>query len=652
MNDQTDVLAAVAELARLESVPLAERNLPSSTYDLIEGTARQHPDSPALHLLAGGQCWDRPETWSYGELLRRINQAANLYAALGLEPGGVVGLMLPNTGSTYSAFFGAQVLGIANPVNPMLATEHIIDIFRLTGAGVLVAPAPELDADLWHKACTVAAALPGLRVLITVGDGVEDPPAEWAGNFHDLTRAQPEELTFDRRPAASDPAAYFHTGGTTGTPKVAPHTHANQVYLAWALAQHPVFIDDAVMLAGLPLFHVNAVHVTALAPFFSGRSVVSLGPLGYRDTVAMADFWRIVERYRITAFSAVPTVYAALPPVPDDVDISSLRAGIVGAAPLPSSVRADFESATGVSMLEGYGLTEATCVSVLAPMTGNKPGALGLRLPYQQIKSVRVDEDGRPIGEYPPGQAGVLAIKGPSVIPGYLRPGPLGAVPDPAGIVIDDWLISGDLGRVDADGFVTLTGRARDVIIRGGHNIDPRLIEESLLAHPDIEAAAVVARPDSHSGEVPAAYVVLRAGAVAQPTELIAWAAAHAPERAAAPKFFHTISEIPLTAIGKVHKVPLVLDAVHRVVAREMLEAEACGDIDVSTQNGHIHARVQLADNISDDRVSALTERLRAYSFSSAVDRVFGIGVIETPAPKAESRTLKRRSSPTFDRNP
>ncbi|GGN99827.1 acyl-CoA synthetase [Nocardia rhizosphaerihabitans] len=620
MNPQPDVAAAIAELARIESVPLADRGLPSSTYDLISRTARHNPNDPALRLLAGGQHWDRSETWSYDELLRRINRAANLFAALGVEPGGVVGLMLPNTGSTYSAFFGAQVLGIANPVNPMLATEHIIDIFRLTDARVLLAPAPDIDADLWRKACTVAAALPGLAV-VSVGGGVDEPPAAWVGDFDDLTRTQPDELAFDRRPTASDPAAYFHTGGTTGTPKVAVHTHANQVYLAWTLAQHPVFTGDAVILTGLPLFHVNAVHVAALTPFFTGRSVVSLGPLGYRDKAAMADFWRIVAHYRVTTFSAVPTVYATLPGVPHGVDISSLRAGIVGAAPLPSGVRATFESMTGVPMLEGYGLTEATCVSVLAPMSGSKPGAIGIRLPYQHIKSVRVDEHGRPAGDCELAEVGVLAIRGPSVTPGYLRAGPAGAVPDPTGIVIDDWLITGDLGRVDADGFVTLSGRARDVIIRGGHNIDARLVEESLLTHPDIEAAAVVARPDSHSGEVPAAYVVLRAGAVAQSTELIAWAATHAPEPAAAPKFLHTIAEIPVTAVGKVHKIPLVLDAVNRVVAQEMLAAQTCGDIDVSTENGRIHARVHLADSPSDDRIRALTERLRAYSFSSVVDR-------------------------------
>lgn len=620
MSIESDTHAAVAELARLEAVPLSERELPASTYDLLVRSARRYPDRPALHLLPGGHRWNVPETWSYTELLRRVNQAANLYAALGLEPGGVVGLMLPNTAATYAALFGAQAIGIANPVNPMLAVEHIIDIFRLTDARVLLAPAPELDARAWRAACAVAAALPRLRV-VSVGGAIDDPPPAWAGDFDELAAAQPIEPTFARRPGPTDLAAYFHTGGTTGTPKIAPHTHANQVYLAWALAQHDVFAGDSVVLAGLPLFHVNAVHVTALAPFRAGRTVVSMGPLGYRDRTAMADFWRIVERYRITMFSGVPTVYASLPPVPDTVDISSLRAGIVGAAPLPGRVRTDFESGTGVPMLEGYGLTEATCVSVLAPMTDAEPGTIGLRLPYQQIKAVHLDDTGTPTGDCTPGTTGVLAIRGPSVFPGYLRAGPAGAAPDPAGIVIDDWLITGDLGQVDGSGFVTLTGRARDLIIRGGHNIDPRPVEESLLAHPDIVAAAVVPRPDSHSGEVPAAYVVLRPGAPPPDADLLTWAAAHAPEPAAAPKFIHQIPEIPLTAVGKVHKVPLVHDAVHRVVREEMDQAGLHGGIMVSTQHNRPHARVLLQNNASDADTRPLAERLARYSFTFAISR-------------------------------
>ncbi|MEQ4720698.1 AMP-binding protein [Nonomuraea sp. B19D2] len=530
------------DLPLVEAVPLAERGLPASTYELLRRTATTAQDAPALHLLGEGEA----VTWSYAELLARVHQAANLYTSLGLPPGGTVGLLLPNTGHTYAALLGAQAVGIANPVNPMLADQHIVDIFTLTKAEILV-----VSASVGEKAVRIAQSLTDLRALLVVG-----------GDFEQLTAEQPgDRLITTHRPGPEDLAAYFHTGGTTGTPKIAPHTHAMEVYMAWALGCSGAYVGGGVALAGLPLFHVNALHVTGLAPFMHGASVVSLGPLGYRDKTLMADFWRIIARFRVTAFSAVPTVYANLPPVPDGVDISSLRAGAVGAAPLPGRVRADFEQAVKVPMLEGYGLTEATCASAATPAFAPRAGSVGLRLPYQQIKAVTVDAAERPAGDCPPGQTGVLAISGPAVFPGYL--GPDG--PDPSGKIFDGWLLTGDLGHVDADGYVYLTGRAKELIIRGGHNIDPRPVEESLLAHPDVSGAAVVGRPDAHSGEVPVAYVTVTAPV--SETDLLAWAHTRAPEPAAAPKSVHVVQALPTTAVGKLFKPELVADAVRRVIA-------------------------------------------------------------------------------------
>ncbi|MFI6742856.1 AMP-binding protein [Nonomuraea sp. NPDC050451] len=545
------------DLPLVEAVPLAERGLPASTYDLLRRTATTAPDAPALHLLGEGA----EVTWSYGELLARVHQAANLYIGLGMTPGGTVGLLLPNSGQTYAALLGAQAVGVANPVNPMLAEHHIVDILTLTKAEILV-----VAASLEDKALRIARSLPGLRALLVAGDRFERLGADRPG----------DRLITSYRPGPEDLAAYFHTGGTTGTPKIAPHTHAMEVYMAWALGCSGAYVGGGVALAGLPLFHVNAVHVTGLAPFMHGASVVSLGPLGYRDKTLMADFWRIIERYRVTAFSAVPTVYASLPPVPDGVDISSLRAGAVGAAPLPGRVRAAFEDTVKVPMLEGYGLTEATCASAATPAFAPRAGTVGLRLPYQQIKAVTVDADDRPTGDCPPGRSGVLAIKGPAVFPGYL--GPDG--PDPTGKIFDGWLLTGDLGHVDADGYVHLTGRAKDLIIRGGHNLDPRPIEESLLAHPRVSGAAVVGRPDAHSGEVPVAYVTVT-GPVAEP-DLLAWAQANASEPAAAPKAVHILDALPTTTVGKLFKPELVADSVRRVIA----ELSPGGPADVVLEDG------------------------------------------------------------------
>ncbi|MFG2004351.1 AMP-binding protein [Spirillospora sp. NPDC048911] len=539
-GDRPLVLSA-EDLPLVERVPLADRDLPASTYELLLRTAGARSGSPALHLLGeNGRGWSEPDTWTFGDLLRHVHQAANAFLAAGLRPGEVVGLLLPNTGWTYAALLGAQAAGIANPVNPLLAEDHITGILSLTKARIIVT-VPQL-AD---KARRVAERLPAVRAVLDLGDLAAGRPGD--------------RLLTARRPRPGDLAAYFHTGGTTGTPKVAPHTHAMEVYMAWALGCTGAFLGDAVALAGLPLFHVNAVHVTGLGPFMHGRPVVSLGPLGYRDRALMAGFWRIVERFRVTSFSAVPTVYAALPPVPEGVDISSLRAGAVGAAPLPERVRSGFESDAKVPMLEGYGLTEATCASAATPAFAPRAGSAGLRLPYQRIKAVRRDAGERPAGDCAPGETGELAISGPAVFPGYL--GPDG--PDPRGKVVDGWLLTGDLGRVDADGYVYLTGRAKDLIIRGGHNIDPRPVEESLLAHPLVTGAAVVGRPDDHAGELPVAFVTTSAPIAED--ELLSWARAHAPEPAAAPKAVHVVDELPTTSIGKIFKPALVADAVRRM---------------------------------------------------------------------------------------
>ena len=190
-------------------------------------------------------------------------------------------------------------------------------------------------------------------------------------------------------PSATDLAALFHTGGTTGTPKLAAHTHANEVSDAWMIAANGLLHDDAVVFAALPLFHVNALLVTVLAPLFRGLRVIWAGPLGYRDQALFAHFWKLVERYGVTTMSAVPTVYSVLAGRPVDADISSLRFAVVGASPLPQAVRDGFESATGIRLVEGYGLTEATCVSALS---FPRPSASRVRRPAPAVPA----GEGRP----------------------------------------------------------------------------------------------------------------------------------------------------------------------------------------------------------------------------------------------------------------
>jgi len=414
----------------------------------------------------------------------------------------------------------------------------------------------------------------------------------------DVIAGQPARHLADAKPpAAGDLAAFVHTGGTTGAPKIAAHTHANQLSCAQGIALSSGLEPGAGVLGGLPLFHVNALIVTGIAPMFSGARVVWPGPAGYRDKTLYTRFWKIIEHYQIASMSAVPTVYATLAQVPVDADISTLRLPIVGAAPLPSSVREDFARHTGRRLLEGYGLTEATCASTWTRPGEERPGSVGRALPGQQVKAVRIGEDGS-WADCAPGENGVLAIGGPAVFTGYVTDPDLGGPrASRDGVVRDGWLNTGDLGSVDADGYVYLAGRAKDLIIRGGHNIDPRVIEEALLRHPTVAVAAAVGRPDRYSGEVPVAYVVPAGPGRFDEAELLAWAAVAIGEPAARPKRIYPVAAIPVTEVGKQFKPALTADAAVRAVTEALAAARLADAQTTAThEDGRLVVTVTGAD--------------------------------------------------------
>jgi len=272
-----------------------------------------------------------------------------------------------------------------------------------------------------------------------------------------------------------------------------------------------------------------------------------------------------------------------------DADISTLRLPIVGASPLPSSVREAFAARTGQRLLEGYGLTEATCATTFTPPGKERPGSVGRALPGQQIKAVRIGDDGA-WADCAPGETGVLVIGGPAVFAGYVTdPDASGPRVSRGDLVHAGWLDTGDLGTVDADGFVYLTGRVKDLIIRGGHNIDPGVIEEGLLSHPAVASAAAVGRPDRHSGEVPVAYVVPADPGRFDEGELLEGARTSIGEPAARPKRIYPIEAIPVTAIGKHYKPALAADAAARAATDVLAEAGLPGaHVTAANENGRL----------------------------------------------------------------
>jgi fatty-acyl-CoA synthase len=588
--------------------------MPESTYQLLLDAATSWPNGVATQWIPDPAEHTRCLSWTYAELAGTVTRIANALTALGVRRQDAVTLSGANTSMLYAATLAAQAAGIAAPVNPALSAERIAGLIRRTGSRVLIAAGPELDPQLWQRLLGVARQAGMTAVLALRPDGAHgDPPAlSTAGGapaggspagggpaghgplvayLDDLIAGQPAgRLAGADLPAAADLAAFVHTGGTTGAPKIAAQTHAGQLACARGIALCSGLAPGEGMLGGLPLFHVNALIVTGIAPIFSGARVVWPGPAGYRDKALYARFWQIIEHYRIAAMSAVPTVYRTLAQVPVDAGISSLRLPIVGASPLPSSVREAFARHTGRRLLEGYGLTEATCASTWTRPGEERAGSVGRALPGQRVKAVRIGDDGS-WADCAPGETGVLAIGGPAVFAGYVTGHDAGGPQvSREGVVRDGWLDTGDLGRVDANGFVYL-------IIRGGHNIDPRTIEEALLAHPAVSAVAAVGRPDRHSGEVPVAYVVPAGPGQFSEAELLAWAGTAIGEPAARPKHIYRVDAIPLTSVGKQFKPALAADAAARTVT-EALAAAALPDARVTAvhEDGRLVVTVTGAD--------------------------------------------------------
>ena len=606
------------DLAAIETVPLAERGLPVSTYALLARAARLWPDRIALQVLPSGARWDEPVRRTFAELLGDVHRVANLLHRLGVRRSDAVGLMTPNCAGSITATLAAQLAGVAAPVNADLSPEHVGELLRRSGARVLIVAGPELAPTAWTTAQQLVRSgeIDVLLVLRPSGSSapapplplLPGPPLACCAYLDDLAAAEDASRFVGDPPRSADVAAFFHTGGTTGAPKLAAHTHGNEVADAWMLAANSLLEPGSVVFAALPLFHVNALVVTLLAPLYKGQRAVWAGPLGYRDPALLQHFWRIVEHYRIATMSAVPTVYAALARIPVDADIRTLRFAMVGAAPLPPAVRTGFESRAGVPLLEGYGLTEATCASARSFPDAPRPGSVGQRLPYQSVRAVRIDDAGA-WHDLPPGEVGVLVIAGPTVFPGYLiGRDEHGYRLDGLGKLVGGWLDTGDLARVDEDGFVFLCGRAKDLIIRGGHNIDPCQVEDALLTHPGVVAAAAVGRPDVHAGELPVAYAVLGADAAVTEAELLAWVKARIGERVAIPKSVTVVDALPATAIGKPYKLALRADATRRALTDALAGFPGVA-VDAVIDDGSVVATITVDDATDTAAVTAVLDR-------------------------------------------
>ena len=650
--------ASLEEIEAYEKVPLAERGLPGTTFEALTVGSQIAPRSPALSFFLQGADYERPFVLSHRQFLQQIIRTANLFHRLGIGRGDAVAFLLPNLPETHFVIWGGEATGIAFAVNPMLDAGAIRDLLAAGRTKWLVALGQTPGADIWEKVTDIAPSLPDLEGILTVSvapylrgftgaamrlldrlrpNRIPGWSKPVLGFRRELARERGDALAC-APPKPGDVSSYFCTGGTTGAPKIARRTHFAEVYDGWALQTmtSPAVGPGDAVFCGLPLFHVNAQIITGLAAWSRGGHVVLASAQGYRGKGVISNFWAIAERYRIMTFSGVPTVYSALLQQPiAGRDISSVKFAICGAAPMPVELFRKFERATHVRIVEGYGSTEGTCASSGNPMAASpRIGSIGLRLPYQDMRAVIVGEDGGFERFADTDEVGVICIKGPNVFAGYLD----AAQTAKAFVEIDGeaWLNTGDLARQDADGYFWMTGRKKELIIRGGHNIDPRIIEEALQKHPDVAIAAAVGRPDAHAGEVPVAYVQLIEGATASEEALAAHAQAEIGERAAWPKHIHVLPQLPLTQIGKVHKPSLIMREIESVVreeARKGCVALTSVDVRQDSKQG------VTATIVVEDDTGTLQKALGAFTFVTEIRQTGPVQGSEryrqvTPTPK------------------
>lgn len=574
-------IASPADIAAIERVPVEQRLPGRHAYEAIGRTAARLPDKPAIHYLPKGAADDPGITYSYRQFFGRVTQTANLLRALEVGPEDVVSLLLPIVPEGFFFLWGGEMAGIANPINPFLETPHLIGILKEANSKVLVAGDFGVLPDLWRKIEAARRELPNLRAVIRVG-GTDGAPPDGVIDYEAIIDDHPtDRLTFARAIKSEEVAALFHTGGTTGVPKLAQQTHLGQMVMVYSNTVICEGGEQMVSLNGLPLFHVGGATVGGLMPFCQGGTVVMLSALGMRNPNVVRDYFKIAERFRATTLGLVPTAWAAMLNVPSDgVDLSSVRFLLSGASTMPVELGHALERKLGIKLLEGYGMTELHGFSTMNPSAGTtRIGSIGFRTPYTELMIGKPGADGtaEPCAV---DEIGMVLMRGPQVFRGYVNP-----AHDKGAWFTGGWFNSGDLGRRDKDGYIWLTGRAKDLIIRGGHNIDPLQIEEALYQHPAVEGAAAVGRPDRYAGELPVAYVQLRPGAHASTDELLDFARARIAERAAVPVEITIIEALPLTNVGKVFKPQLRFDAAKRTLTRELAPLAAEG-IEVAVEVG------------------------------------------------------------------
>jgi long-chain acyl-CoA synthetase len=524
--------------------------------DLLTDTVRDQGDRPGVDFLG--------RSWTWGAIGDWATRAARGLQDLGLNKGDRLALCLPNTPHYIALYYAAARIGVVVVnCNPLYTSRELRHLLNDSGAVAIAVPdiaefhgkVLEIAGDSALQTvimCPMAGILPWPKTLgwrlLKRRDHARIPPKGPVAHidFAALTRnrAAPDPVAL----TPDDLAVLQYTGGTTGTPKAAMLTHRNLT--ANALQQHRHIGVELPppqrTMAVLPFFHVFAL--TAVLDF----SVLIGAELVLLPRFEMKAMCAAIRRKPPTMFFGVPTLFIAMNRLADrDLpDLSRVIACISGGAPLPFDVRTRFEQRTGVRICEGYGLTEASPVIACNPVFGEaRANSCGVAFPGTLLE---IRDPDNPARILPQGERGEVCARGPQVMAGYWH-----KQDDTAATFIDGALRTGDVGYFDADGYLYLVDRIKDVILAGGYNIYPRVIEEAAYLHPAVEEAIAIGIPDPYRGQSPKLFVKLFAGASATPDELRAFLAGHL-SRIELPRAIEIRDQLPRTMIGKLSKKELV----------------------------------------------------------------------------------------------
>ncbi|WP_319801887.1 long-chain-fatty-acid--CoA ligase [Azospirillum canadense] len=528
---------------------------------MFEEAAARFAERPCLDFLG--------RRYTYAEVMGLVNRAAKGFAALGVKPGVRVGLCLPNTPTYVIAYFGVLKAGgtVVN-YNPLYVERELEHQITDSGTEIMVTLdlnpiCPRIEAMLQRTGlktivvCRMASTLTPVKgVLFRVLKRSELAAIPTDGRHVDFDALLANDGKV--RPVPIDPrrdvAVLQYTGGTTGVPKGAMLTHANLVanarqVAAWFPGMAP---GRERMLAVLPFFHVFAMTVVLNMGLAAGAELILL------PRFEAAQVLKTIARRKPTLVPGVPTMYKALLGHPDVArrPMTSIRYCISGGAPLPMELKRQFEQATGCVLVEGYGLSEASPVCACNPLNGvNKEGSIGLPLPGVTFQIRALDDPQRVL---PPGEKGQLVLSGPNVMAGYWN-----QAEETARAIAGGWLFTGDVGVMDGDGNVFLLDRLKDLIICGGYNVYPRVIEEAIYQHPDVVAACVIGIPDDYRGQSPKAFVQLKPGAALM-AEALKDFLRDKISRIEMPKQIEFRAELPKTAVGKLSKKELIAESLNK----------------------------------------------------------------------------------------